>query len=301
MIASWSGVKSILGKAQVFTSKDNTRCETHDGLVLLLPVPFHAVSQLFLDSGFVGIRRRRRCDSVERDKTQKICILCCCCQTFLLLVIGEEILNINAIEGMCRKRGSELIIHGFQTPHTAGGGTQINTEWFIFIPVNTASLLPLPPSFPPSSRLHLFAYLHQPRQLWFAHMLFFFFLSCSRFVLFKTEETGRRKSWKDTIWMQGGSICHTTCWRLRRHKRRIIFRDGPASVRECSPPAVLSAPLRTLCHQSFLWSFTAACVNIYVCVCLSLFVKRKNALNGNIRASATSQRKTERLDCVRPS
>lgn len=135
-------MKSILGKAQVFTSKDNTRCETRDGLVLLLPVDkslfgsdcvlfLISVSRsftTFLDSGFVGIRRRRRCDSVERDKTQKICILCCCCQTFLLLVIGEEILNINAIEGMCRKRGSELIIHGFQTPHTAGGGTQINTE-----------------------------------------------------------------------------------------------------------------------------------------------------------------------------
>lgn len=37
-----------------------------------------------------------------------------------------------------------------------------------------------------------------------------------------------------------------------------------------------------------------------MCVCLSLFAKRKNALSGNIRASAAAQRKTERLDCVRP-
>lgn len=47
--------------------------------------------------------------------------------------------------------------------------------------------------------------------------------------------------------------------------------------------------------------YSGMCKYIYVCVCLSLFAKRKNALNGNIRASAASQRKTERLDWVRPS
>ena len=206
VIVSWSGVKLILSCSQAKTTHVAKHMIVFFYPYQLTKFVWHRLRSVFnfrftQFHNFFGLQvvgiRRRRCDSVERDEKHKRSVFSvAAAKHFCCLLSEKKCLMLMSSTGCVEKRvgtGNPWLPN---TSYCRRG----NANQYRMIHIHprqhrvSSSSSPILSSLLP--RLHLFAYLHQPRQLWFAHTLFFPpFLVVHDLLFFEIEGIGRTKSY----------------------------------------------------------------------------------------------------------